>query len=527
MIHRLAIFLTGCCLIPATMARTCYLHPDGDDTRPGTTRATAWRTLARASQERWHPGDTLLLESEAVFTGTLHIRMAPATGDQARFYIGPTGAAPAVIQAETGHGIWLDNCSGLDIHHLTVRGSGVPTHDGNGVLLLADRPVLDGGTGITLRDLDVSGFRRGGITGYVSLQTQAPVYRDLLIQRVTTHHNGDHGLSLSGIYSLAPEMAAVYPYEQVRILHVLAYENQGQPDKKNTHTGSGIVVGNARHVVIAHCEAHHNGSLNTHAGGGPVGIWLWDVADGVIEYCQSHHNRTGSQADGGGFDLDGGCVRCVMQYNRSWQNDGAGYLIAAFAYARPTHDLVIRFNLSEDDGRQNSYGALHLWRDSQAALSDIWMYNNTIRITPVPGARPAAYRNISPGIPGIRVYNNVLCVTGPLRVVDHLYPSQALFTHNLYLHPGTHHAYAEAGQLVAHLNDWRSQYHRERYDGLPTGWEDLPPAATLPPASWCPDKIRFQGMDIPHPAWCPVPAHDLAGHPLPADQWLVGAYGQL
>ncbi|MCS6917683.1 MAG: right-handed parallel beta-helix repeat-containing protein [Chitinophagales bacterium] len=64
-----------------------YLSPSGNDANNGTSPAQAWRTLARASQQAFQPGDSLLLESGGVYRGTLWLH---GSG---------TAAAPIVISS--------------------------------------------------------------------------------------------------------------------------------------------------------------------------------------------------------------------------------------------------------------------------------------------------------------------------------------------------------------------------------------------------------------------------------------------
>jgi hypothetical protein len=68
-------------------------------------------------------------------------------------------------------------------------------------------------------------------------------------------------------------------------------------------------------------------------GGGPCGIWTAASRRVVIQQCDSFDNRTGRAADGDGFDLDGGCVECVLQYDYSHGNDGAGILVYTYGGA--------------------------------------------------------------------------------------------------------------------------------------------------------------------------------------------------
>ena len=153
--------------------------------------------------------------------------------------------------------------------------------------------------------------------------------------------------------------------------------------------------------------------MNDYERGGPVGIWTWDSNRVVIQYNESHHNRTGSPKDGGGFDLDGGVQNSIVQYNYSHNNDGAGYLLAQFEGAKPFHNNIIRYNLSKNDGRKNSYGGIHLWSTgSNDGIRDTAIYQNTISTSKSDTSNPAAVDCITEGIHNIRIYNNTFITDG-------------------------------------------------------------------------------------------------------------------
>jgi len=97
--------------------------------------------------------------------------------------------------------------------------------------------------------------------------------------------------------------------------------------------------------------------------------------------CESYRNRT-QAADGEGFDLDGGCTGCVLQYNYSHDNAGAGYLVYTYGGA-PHHyqGNVVRWNVSENDSvRHQWYGAIDVGNDG-AGISGVQIYQNTLIIT--------------------------------------------------------------------------------------------------------------------------------------------------
>src|SRR5574340_53159 len=56
--------------LPAS-ATDYYVSPSGKDTNPGTSSATAWRTIAKLNGVSFAAGDRILFEGGQTFTGTL------------------------------------------------------------------------------------------------------------------------------------------------------------------------------------------------------------------------------------------------------------------------------------------------------------------------------------------------------------------------------------------------------------------------------------------------------------------------
>jgi len=128
------------------------------------------------------------------------------------------------------------------------------------------------------------------------------------------------------------------------------------------HTGNGIVLSSVDSGMIEYCTAFNNGEFcENPTSGGPIGIWVWDSRGVTIQFCESYDNKTGNFADGGGFDLDGGCVNCIMQYNYSHGNHGAGYGIYQYSNAREFKNNIVRYNISKNDGLNNKYGGIYLF----------------------------------------------------------------------------------------------------------------------------------------------------------------------
>src|SRR5262249_10460260 len=151
---------------------------------------------------------------------------------------------------------------------------------------------------------------------------------------------------------------------------------------------------------VERCVAHDNGWLNTNVGG-PVGIMLWDSSYSVLQYNEAYRNRTANAVDGDGLDLDQFCDHCVMQYNYTHDNDGAGLFVCSNGNA-PTAYNIVRYNVSENDAR-TATGAGGIWVSGNH--TDV--YCNTVYMSP--GAGPA----LSIWVPNpasdyaIHVFNNI------------------------------------------------------------------------------------------------------------------------
>jgi hypothetical protein len=181
---------------------------------------------------------------------------------------------------------------------------------------------------------------------------------------------------------------------------------------------------------VVDSRAYENGSSSNWSGGGPVGIWAWDATNVTLENNWAYDNRSGvAGIDGGGFDFDGGVTHSVMRGNRSWGNDGPGYLIFHFPGARgETAYNEIRDNVSTDDARTNG-GSLQLGGWTSRVHSNVFA-DNTVEGPHGPGA--ALLGRIGPD--NRFLGNDFTGVAGAptLRSELDLSPDQVLFQLNEY-----------------------------------------------------------------------------------------------
>lgn len=331
-----------------------YFSTQGNDLTGKGTRQKPWATLKKANSLDLEPGDRLLLRDGEKFIGQLNLNTEDAGSNDRPVIISSWYGKQAYIYSPISSAIKISNASNLDISNLTLAGSNHVPSDG----LLANANQTDQ-TNLTIDNVSVSGFQGRGISvggwgGYG--------WQNVQISNSEAFNNKEIGIFT---WAQNPQDGSNH-----RIENCLAYGNGA----------SGIIVSGVKNAIIQKSLAHSNGKLTT----GSVGIWAYDADNVTIQFNESYGNKTNGKIDGGGFDLDGGVTNSRLQYNYSHDNDGAGFLIAQYLDApNPMSNNTIRYNISENDGRNNKYGAITIWDGSgNNEIKNLNIYGNTIFVTP-------------------------------------------------------------------------------------------------------------------------------------------------
>ncbi|MEL7191208.1 MAG: right-handed parallel beta-helix repeat-containing protein [Bacteroidota bacterium] len=475
------VFLFGCwllcCICPTlTMGITYYISPSGDDSQTGTSIAQAWQTPAKVSQSTFSPGDSILFEGGQTFVGSIKLGSSSSGTPTDPVLISSYGTGRAILSSPDSMGISLLECEGIEIRNLNVIGSVLPFNDGIGILVRTDIFRPNRLRHIVIDSVEIRGFNLGGILvlNDVPGSLSEVGYEDVVITYVEAHHNGDHGIAIQG---KVPTSGVGFPNRNVYIAHCEAHHNLGTPIISFRHSGNGIVVGNTDGVTVEYCLAYENGGNGIYPDGGPVGIWIWDSRDGVIQYCESHHNHTGTTKDGGGFDLDGGCINSVIQYCYSHDNDGPGLLVSGFNASRPLLENTLRFNISENDARKNDYGAITIYRAPGTVFQGLKVYHNTVYLEDTIGTTPKSIQVINNGYSDIGFYNNLFLAGSGVPFVDNPNASQleVMFIQNSYysLSAGPFQV-LDQGTTFNSLANWQTVRGQEMYNTIPVGFTNDP-----------------------------------------------------
>ncbi|MBA4148446.1 MAG: right-handed parallel beta-helix repeat-containing protein [Verrucomicrobia bacterium] len=431
-------------------AATYYVSPNGNDSNNGLSTSAPWRTISKVNGVNFAAGDRILFQGDATFAGTISLDANDRGTSSNPIIVSSYGTGRATINAGNETGFLAFNTAGITLSNLKFVGAGASVNTKDGVNFytgLSGNVKLDG---ITIDNVEVSGFGKCGVS--VGSWNNQTGYRDVRITNVFAHDNLHAGIAT---YAQVPNV-----HSNVYVGSCVAYNNFGNP-KSSGNTGSGIVLGNVINATIERCVAYSNGKNNFAPTEGPVGIWAYDSSYVTIQYNEAYSNRTGSGKDGGGFDLDINVSNSIMQYNYSYDNDGAGYLLCC---GNDNRDNVIRYNISANDGRKNGYAGIHTYGNITGAE----IYNNTVYLTQTNGS-PRAVLLVT-GTTNLRFLNNIFYGVGGARLLEASSGQSGLvFLGNNYFATNGSFSIRFNNVNYSTLDSWRNASGQETVSGVAIG----------------------------------------------------------
>jgi hypothetical protein len=454
--------------ISTAFATDYYISPSGNDANSGTSPAESWQTIAKVNSTDFEPGDSIFFEGGETFTGGIQFSDEDMGTPNSPVIVSSYGTGMATISSGTQNGLYAHNCAGFEVRDLIFVGAGREVAaDFSGVYFYTNTNSGEKLEYIRIDNLDVSGYREKGIAigGYHSSNSG---FKDVRITNCVVHDNGCIGIESYGWW---PSDPCDRSHRDIYVGDCTVYNNAGIPGRE-PHSGNGIVISGVDGAVIEFCEAYNNGWLCDAPGGGPLGIWTWEADNLIIQFCESHHNKT-SGGDGGGFDIDGGCKNCIMQYNYSHDNEGCGYLICQFSGASEYKNNICRYNITEGDatGSRSAMGAITYWSSGSAGgIQNTEFYGNTIYVS---SATRGGGINIWSGtIYNTGTYNNIIMTVPGERDVNATNTSGGWdFKGNCYWSSGSPIEIYWGGTTYYSLADWQSATGQEMLDGSPVGFE--------------------------------------------------------
>lgn len=448
---------------------TFYISPSGNDAAAGTSQATAWKTLRKASSVPLAPGSRLLLQGGKSFVGTLSLGKQDTGTSSAPVVVGSYGSGAATIDVPSGNGISVYDIGGVDIENLNLVGvtkQGI----GDGIHVYSDLP-----SGHRLDHIDISRVHVSKFLNGISVggRNAGAGFAGVQVTNSTLNGNIDAGLITFGpSYNTK---APTYANQDVVISRVVASGNLGNPQDKSNVTGNGIVLGSVLNGTISSSVAAGNGGAGADAQG-PEGIWTYDSTAIDIEHNLSYGNKTRNTSDGDGFGLDENTTHSVIQDNLSYGNDGSGFLVYSPLNNGAERYNTVRDNISSDDVRDGSqfYGGVSV----VGFVANCRVYQNTVVIGPSALGSPPALR-VSPDLKDDTFVDNLFTTqSAPIVATTEALPrSSVVFEGNDYYAADGGWQVAWGNTSYGSLQGWQAATGQETAKSEPTGFAVNPQLA--------------------------------------------------
>lgn len=359
----------------------CYFSATGNDYTGDGSISNPWRTIQMANYVALAGNRNLFFRGTHVFAGGLKA--------QAGCVYDSYGGGKAVIQSGLEMGFLNENFSNVKLRNIEFVGAQGNTKYGIHFLNSLWYNIFL--TGCEVSGCVVHGYGWDGInftaSNYPSGFQTPYVQNNEVYDCDKTDLKGHSG----GIMIMAPTLwgLAVNPasHRDVYVLNNYVHDNKGHAGAAN-HVGNGIIVAQTDGGLVQGNVATDNGENST-AHSGPVGIWSWDSNNVRIRKNTVLRQKTNGP-DGSGFDLDGGCTNCVLEYNYSRDCKGPGILLFSFSDLKDGPNVVMRdyannvarYNFSLNDGNNNEYSRYSFFMGTTKPLAsdfkNIQAYHNTI-----------------------------------------------------------------------------------------------------------------------------------------------------
>jgi len=355
-----------CFLLPALAgARTFYVDcASGSDDSQGTSRAAAWRTLAKVSVTEFSPGDSVLLARGTRCAGQLWPKGSGEEGRPIRVGAYGAGPLPVIDAGNAESAITL-----FDQHHWEIESLETVGGTPYGVFVSGTRGDL---RHFVLRNLvvhDVTGEAKTKVSGLVAITAPGSAHlEDILIDGVTAYNTTEWaGIVVNGDW-LAGRIRNVVIRNS--IVH-------------NVY-GDGMALWAVEDDLIEKSAAWLTGLQPVENIGTPNGIWTWMCRRCTVRLTEGFFIDSPG-VDGGVFDIDWGDEQNLVE--NSYGHDAQGYCAALFAAEKlTTRDSVIRGNLCIDNGRSPKLalrqGDLYISTWNAGRLDGVRIENNTFYWNP-------------------------------------------------------------------------------------------------------------------------------------------------
>lgn len=329
-----------------------FVSAAGSDSNNGTSTSTPWLTVGKVNGSTFNPGDTISFRGGDTFTDA---RLTPpssgAAGSPIIFTSYGTGRATIAPTSLTSSGYKVIDKSNVTMDGINYSSAG---STGVGVYLSAQTANSQN---IICQNFTVTGYKDGfDVGGDVgSFGFSNVLIQNFAISGCSGGAGGSYGSGGSG----------------VKVHSNITVQN----GTATTCLQGGISLGNVDGGVMQNVVCSACGASSTV---GPAGLWTFESNNVVIKFCESFGQLSGTAQDGDGFDIDGGCTNCVIEYCYSHGNAGAGYTCFNYDGPGPWNNNTIRYCIGQNNGRAGTfYGEVTIEARTSIPCTNVLIYNNT------------------------------------------------------------------------------------------------------------------------------------------------------
>jgi len=328
-------------------ATSYYIDPDaGNNGNHGTSAEFPWASFNNLSYIVLLPGDQILLKAGTKINEPLSLKNIQGTansyitiktyGKGNRAIIDGNGAEAAIYMLNPAF-LSIENLEVLNVEgkygiYLEAKNAGA----------LKDIQLI----GLDVHDIysasaEISSPPKtiGGIVFKVQKGEQPTWWDGILIENCKIHDLGSCGISIGSDYKVNKGIAnreKNYPILNVRI-------------RKNTISNivrDGAIIRQCKGGIMEYNKVSRTGLVAISNG-----MWWYDSDSCFIQYNEGFECKAAFDKDGAPFSIDNSSTRCVIQYNYSHDNEGAGYML--FGHDDNGWGNIIRHNLSVNDHNSN------------------------------------------------------------------------------------------------------------------------------------------------------------------------------
>ncbi|MEM1134954.1 MAG: right-handed parallel beta-helix repeat-containing protein [Bacteroidota bacterium] len=421
---KLLVILSIIYLPFSTIASDYYISAAvGNDNNKGISQEEAWASFNNLEKITFSPGDRILLHAGDSLKGNIYlIELQGSLNKPIIISSYGSGAKPYIDGNGNQAAIYIKNPAHIIIENLEI----VNPEGEYGIYLEAEESgELQN---VVLKNLNVHDVyatsaeissppkTKGGIVLKAQKGEKPSWWNGVLIENCNIHDLGSCGISIGSDYKVnkgIEEGEKTYPILGVEIRH---------------NTIKNIVRDGA---IIRQCKGgvmEYNTVSRTGLVAISNGMWWYDSDSCIIQYNEGFACKAAFYRDGAPFSIDNSSTRCIIQFNYSHDNEGAGYML--FGHDDTGWGNIIRHNLSVNDHNSNiaeGIGAIAI----VSRVRDAHVHHNIV----IAGSETdyvLGHRSWD-GFPLEVIYNNNLFIgNGKAKFGEHVLPA-GKFEHNLFL----------------------------------------------------------------------------------------------